>query len=189
MFSQKQPAAQTKPGEPQNPADKPEKKIGFRWSYIVLPLVILLISIVITIYFYGKLPDAVVWRFNSNDSPTINRWQNQDELNKLIAGWTKDFTHYEVMHKLQKVGIAAGASLNTGELFNDPHVKERGAFIELNHPEAGKTVVWRSPWKSALTATNPPAPCLGEHNNYVFKELLGMTDKEVAELIDDKVIY
>ena len=75
LFSQKQPAAQTKPGEPQYPADKPEKKIGFRWSYIILPLVILLISIVITIYFYSKLPDAVVWRLNSNDSPPISRFQ------------------------------------------------------------------------------------------------------------------
>ena len=75
IFSRKQPAAQTKPDEPQNPVDKLEKKIGFRWSYIVFPAAILLISIVITIYFYGKLPDTVAWRFNSNNSPTISRFQ------------------------------------------------------------------------------------------------------------------
>jgi len=39
-----------------------------------------------------------------SSSTNFSRWQNQDELNKLIAGWTKDFTHYEVMHKLQKAG-------------------------------------------------------------------------------------
>ena len=70
------------------------------------------------------------WSKEEKFSDQFSRWQNQDELNKLIGTWTKDFTHYEVMHKLQKVGVAAGASLNTEEMYNDPHVKERGAFIE-----------------------------------------------------------
>ena len=93
------------------------------------------------------------------------------------------------MHKLQDAGVAAGASLNIEEVINDPHCKERGIFIEQNHPVAGKTFVYRSPWTSALTVTNPPAPCLGEHNAYVFKELLVMTDAEIAVLMDEKVIY
>ena len=129
------------------------------------------------------------WSKKERFSDQFNRWQNQDELNKLIATWTKDFTHYEVMHKLQDAGVAAGASLNTEEMFNDPHVRERGIFIEKDHPEAGKTIVWRSPWKSALTANNPPAPCLGEHNEYVFKTLLGMSDNEIDRLTNEKVIY
>ncbi len=129
------------------------------------------------------------WTKDERFSDQFSRWQNQDELNKLVAGWTKDFTHYEVTHTLQKAGVAAGASLNLEEVINDPHCKERGVFIEQNHPVAGKTVVYRSPWKSALTATNPPAPCFGEHNNYVFKELLGMTVNEISKLVDEKVIY
>ena len=129
------------------------------------------------------------WSKDERFSDQFNRWQNQDELNKLIAGWTKDFTHHEVMYKLQKAGVAAGASLNIEEVVNDPHVKERGVFIEQNHPEAGKTIVYRSPWTSALTASNPPAPCLGEHNEYVFKNLLGMSDKDIGQLVDKKVIY
>ena len=119
----------------------------------------------------------------------FNRYQNQEELDKIIGGWTKDFTHYEVMNRLQKAGVAAGASLNVAELINDPHVKERGVYIEQHHPEAGKTIVFRSPWTSALTATNPPAPCLGQHNDYVFKKLLGMSDNEIKKLIGEKVIY
>ncbi len=129
------------------------------------------------------------WCQDEKFSDQFGRWQNQDELNKLIANWTKDFTHYEVMRKLQKVRVAAGPSFNVEEVINDPHVKQRGIFIEQNHPAAGKTIVYRSPWKSALTGQNPPAPCLGENNDYVFKELLGMTDKEVGELIENKVIY
>ena len=129
------------------------------------------------------------WSKDERFSDQFNRWTNQDELNKLIAGWTKDFTPYELMQMLQKGGVAAGPSFNIKELINDPHVKKRGIFIEQNHPVAGKTIVYRSPWKSALTAKNPPAPCLGENNNYVFKELLGMSDAEITALIDSKVIF
>ena len=129
------------------------------------------------------------WSKSENFSDQLSRWQNQDELNKLVAEWTMDFTAYDVMHKLQKAGVAAGVSLNVEELINDPHCKKRGIFIEQNHPVAGKTIVYRSPWTSALTATNPPAPCLGEHNRYVFKTLLGLDDNKIIKLIDEKVIY
>jgi len=129
------------------------------------------------------------WSEDERFSDQFSRWQNQDELNKLIAGWTKDLTHYDVMNKLQKAGVAAGGSLNIEEIINDRHFKERGVFITQNHPAAGKTIVYRSPWTSALTADNPPAPLLGEHNNYVFKELLGMTDVQITELMETKVIY
>ena len=129
------------------------------------------------------------WSKDEKFSDQISRWQNQDELNKLIADWTKDFTHYEVMHMLQKVGVAAGSSLDIEELINDPQVVKRGAIIQQNHPVAGKINVYRAPWKSALTSKNPPSPCLGEHNDYVFKTLLGMSDSEITRLTDEKVIY
>jgi benzylsuccinate CoA-transferase BbsF subunit len=129
------------------------------------------------------------WCKDEKFSDQFSRWQNQDELNKLVAGWTKDFTHYEVMHMLQKVGVAAGPSLSIEELIEDPHVRKRGAIIQQNHPVAGKINIYRAPWKSALTAKNPPAPLLGEHNDYVFKTLLGISDSEITKLTDEKVIY
>ena len=129
------------------------------------------------------------WSNDKKFSDQISRWQNQDELNKLVAGWTKDFTHYEVMRKLQKVGVAAGPSLSIEELIEDPHVRKRGIIFKQNHPAAGKINVYRSPWKAALTAENPPSPLLGEHNDYVFKTLLGMSDGEIAKLTDERVIY
>ncbi len=141
---------------------------------------------------WGALCDVMGnpgWSKDQKFSDQYRRWQNQDELNKLISSWTKDFTHYEVMQKLQKVGVAAGPSFNIEELINDPHIKKRGVFVEQNHPEAGKTIVYRSPWKSALTAKNSPAPCLGEHNNYVLKELLGLSDSEIINLTNKKIIY
>jgi len=129
------------------------------------------------------------WSVDEKFSDQFKRWQNQDELNKLIGDWTKDFTPYEVMHKLQKAGIAAGPSLSTKEAFQDPHLNQRGTFLEKKHPVVGKTATWRSPWKAALTATNPGSPCLGEHNNYVFQTLLGMSDSEMTKLIQEQVIF
>jgi benzylsuccinate CoA-transferase BbsF subunit len=129
------------------------------------------------------------WSVDEKFSDQFKRWQNQDELNKLIGDWTKDFTPYEVMHKLQKAGIAAGPSLSTKEAFQDPHLNQRGTFLEKKHPVVGKTTTWRSPWKAALTATNPGSPCLGEHNNYVFQTLLGMSDSEMTKLIQEQVIF
>jgi len=129
------------------------------------------------------------WSKEQRFSDQYSRWQNQEELDKLITEWTKNFAHYEVMQKLQEVGVAAGPSLNMEELVNDPQIKERGVFIEQDHSVAGKVIVFRSPWKSALTETLPPVPYLGEHNSYVFKELLGMPDEEFDRLISEKVIH
>ena len=75
MFSPKKPASPTKTDENSTTAEKSTSKTGTRWSYFILPVVILLASVVITVYFYGKLPNAVVWRLNSNNSPTISRFQ------------------------------------------------------------------------------------------------------------------
>jgi len=75
MFSPKKAASQAKPDEPIKPNEKSVSKTGVRWSYFILPAVILLISVIITIYFYGKLPDAVVWRLNSDNSSAISRFQ------------------------------------------------------------------------------------------------------------------
>ena len=129
------------------------------------------------------------WSNDKKFSDQISRWHNQDELDKLVAGWTKDFTHYEVMRMLQKVGVAAGPSLSIEEIINDPHVQDRGIIFKQQHPAAGEINIYRAPWKSALTKENPPAPMLGEHNGYVFKTLLGTSDAEVFRLTDKKVIY
>lgn len=131
------------------------------------------------------------WSEDERFSDRFSRWKNQDEVDKLIRDWTKDYTPYEVMHTLQEAGIAAGPSLNMEELVNDPHIKQRGMFVEINHPEAGKTLSWHAPWKLSAfpNQISKPAPLIGEHNEYVFKELIGMSDKEFGDLVEKEVIY
>ena len=121
----------------------------------------------------------------------FSRWQNQDELDRLIGEWTREHTPYEAMGILQQVGIAAGVPLDTEELLNDPHLKERQLFIEIDHPEVGRRPVIRLPWNltPGPSATYEHAPLLGEHNEYVFQDLLGMSKNDIAQLIAKRIIY
>jgi heme/copper-type cytochrome/quinol oxidase subunit 2 len=73
MFNPKKAAAEVKPDEPTKPAEKTAAKTGVRWSYFILPVIILLISVVITFYFYGQLPDTVTLRPDSDSSANVSR--------------------------------------------------------------------------------------------------------------------
>jgi len=122
-------------------------------------------------------------------SDRLGRWNNQDELDKLIAEWTINYSPYEVMETMQKAGVAAGPSLEQKTLLEDPHIRERGFFVEIDHPEAGKRPEAGMPFKLSRSSFNYyPAPLLGEHNDYVFGELLGISKDEIVKLIEEGVI-
>ena len=73
---------------------------------------------------------------------------------------------------------------------NDQHLKERQAFNEVDHPTIGRLAVMNPPWKLSTSPAEVVrhAPLLGEHNQYVFGQLLGMSEKEIDNLIDEQVI-
>ncbi len=115
---------------------------------------------------------------------TLGRLENQDELDKLIEAWTARHSKFDIMQRLQKAGIAAGALLTAAEVYDDPSVKERGFMQDINEPDAGLHSFAGRSWR--LGETRVPnrnhAPCLGEYNDYVLKGLLGLTADEMAEL-------
>jgi len=131
------------------------------------------------------------WARDEFFSDAYSRWQNQEHLDRLIEQWTVNYSHYEVMELLQAAGVAAVPSFNTEELFADPHLKERKAATEVEHPVMGKQVVLNPPWKFSATPAKieRAGPLIGEHNEYVFGQLLGMPQQEIAQLIEDKIIY
>ncbi len=128
------------------------------------------------------------------DDPRFNdqyrRWKNQDELDRLLGAWTKDYTHYEVMEKLQRVGVAAMPAMNSEEIFNDRHFNEWGAFVEVSHPVIGTRKVIGAPWKFSESEMKmrTHGPMIGEHNEYVFGEVLGLSTKDVRSLVEEQVI-
>jgi len=135
----------------------------------------------------GNPPWAKEVRFSDG----FNRLRNQDELDRLVSGWTVEFTYYEVMDILQKAGVASAPCLDLTERFSDPHFEERGTHLQVEHPATGVDIIAGLPFTLSETpgAVRRPAPLLGEHNEYVFGKLLGKTGEEIAQLIEDKVIY
>jgi len=131
------------------------------------------------------------WTQDMRFSDAYSRWQNQNELDRLVEQWAVTHTAYEVMEKLQHVGIAAVPSFSSKDLCTDPHLKERGAWVEVQHPIIGKQIVAAPPWKLSATPADiyRHGPLLGEHNQYVFDDLLGMPSAEIDRLIAEKIIY
>ncbi|MDY6912108.1 MAG: CoA transferase [Chloroflexota bacterium] len=131
------------------------------------------------------------WDTDERFHDSLTRWHNQAELDRLISDWTIDYTPTEVMKMLQGVGVAAVPSFSSEDLWNDPHLGERGFWTEVEHPEIGKKTVLAPAWKLSETPLEirRPAPLVGEHNQYVFSELLGLSESEIKRLEEEQVIY
>jgi len=130
------------------------------------------------------------WAEDERFADMLGRYQHQDELDKLIEGWTSKRDHYEAMRILQAADIPAGPVLDAKELVEEPHLNERGFFEMVTHPEAGTHpyIGMYARFSGTPGSIRMPAPCLGEHNQYVFGELLGLSPEEMAQLEQDKVI-
>ena len=112
------------------------------------------------------------------------RRRNQDDLDKVITGWTRQRDHYQAMHLLQGQGVPAGAVAKGSETILDRHLEARGFWDEVDHPEAGvykqTTTPWilsKSPRQRATAARD-----LGEDNGHILGELLGLSQQEFDEL-------
>ena len=89
------------------------------------------------------------------------------------------------MTLLQEAGVPAGVVESGEDLVTDPQLNYRGTLVIREHPEIGPHIYQPPPFKFSKTPTEitMPAPCLGQHNEYILKEVLGMSDDEVAELL------
>ncbi|MFC1978353.1 CaiB/BaiF CoA transferase family protein, partial [Chloroflexota bacterium] len=125
------------------------------------------------------------WTTDPKFSTLPARKENEEELDRLVEEWTISHTPEAVMSLMQTAGVAAGVAQNAEDMMeHDPQLKHRNFFRELEHPEMGKHRV-RGP---AFMLSKSPyelqrSPLLGEHNEYALKEILGMSDAEVAELV------
>ncbi|MBI4216249.1 MAG: CoA transferase [Chloroflexi bacterium] len=120
----------------------------------------------------------------------LARRQHHDELDALIEAWTLQYDHYAVMHILQREGVPAGPVMDGGDANHDPQLVSRGFFDVAHHPQAGTHLYPGALWKYSRTpiTLRYPAPCLGEHNDYVFRELLGLEAEDIAALEQKQII-
>ena len=137
---------------------------------------------------FCKVIGEPAWTKEPKFSTLLARKRNEDELDKLVEQWTINYSSFEVMQMLQTAGVPAGVVQKVSELYNDPQLKYRHFFQELNHPEIGKAPY--GGFQSILSKTPGelrPAPCLGEHNRYVCTEILGVSNEEFEELSEQGV--
>jgi crotonobetainyl-CoA:carnitine CoA-transferase CaiB-like acyl-CoA transferase len=134
--------------------------------------------------------DNPPWADDKRFATLSGRLKNDDELDKLVEGWTREHTAEEVTALLQREGVAAGVVQDTSDLTNDPQLRARGFFIKLNHPELGRTTSDATPIKLSDTPArySRAAPVIGQDNDYVYGKLLGMSEGELAELRQQGII-
>ncbi len=133
---------------------------------------------------------ALGWRSRADFSSNECRMANQDALDAEIAAFTETRDKLELMSQLQAAGVAAGAVMTTPELLNDPQVSERQYFVELGGPHIESIPYPGSPvlFDSVRGTDWQRAPTLGEHNEEVLRELLGLGNAEIRSLTDSGII-
>jgi len=130
------------------------------------------------------------WTKDGRFATIMGRKENESDLDRLIEGWTIQFSAEEVMARLQAAGIAAGVIESTSDAFYDPQLRHRNHFWLMEHPEIGQFHHLGQSIKMSKTPAvgRMPAPCLGEHTEYVCREFLGMSDEEFVSLIEKGVL-
>jgi len=94
------------------------------------------------------------------------------------------------MEVLQEAGVPSGVVQNAEDLAKDPQLKARNFFVPLEHPLLGRTMTDTYPMRFKEARRQPwkAAPLLGEHNRYVYRELLGLTEGEFEAHVKKGVI-
>ena len=139
---------------------------------------------------FCKVIGNPAWVKDLRFSTLLARKENEEELDRLVEEWTRNHPAEDIMHMMQAEGVSAGVVQMTEDMQDhDPQLKDRHFYWELQHPEVGK---YRAPGPSFILSKSPcelrSAPLLGEHIEYIFKEVLGMSDDEIEELLIEGVI-
>jgi benzylsuccinate CoA-transferase BbsF subunit len=131
------------------------------------------------------------WAMEQRYASVDGRWEYQDEIDAMIRQWTQQFEPFELANRLQTSGIAAFPCYNAKDILADEHLKQRGTIVEIKHPVHGKRLAVGPPWKFSKTAArfDQWSTELGEHNQYVFHNLLGYGMEEIDEMIEKKIVY
>jgi crotonobetainyl-CoA:carnitine CoA-transferase CaiB-like acyl-CoA transferase len=112
------------------------------------------------------------------------RKHHEDELEVLLTSWTSERSPEEATATLQAAGIAAFTAATNRDIAEDPHLRARGFFVELPHPEVGTRQHIGIPWRMSASdcRVRRPAPCLGADTDAVLREVCGYTAAEIDTL-------
>ena len=118
------------------------------------------------------------------------RSRDRDEIDELIGQWTRTKTRRELMDELSANDIICGIVKELPEVMTDPHLYQRGALHEIDHPQLGRMTIFSSPLRlnGEPPAPRSHSPMLGADNDRVYGEELGLTREEITDLRERKII-
>lgn len=131
-------------------------------------------------------PDLVTdERFATEEARFLNTPALQAEIEK----WTRTRTKHEVMKELGEAGVPCAATMDTVDLYDDPHLNQRGFIKTLQHPELGEVrMLGFAPRMSQSEVAMTPPPALGEHTDSVLAAELGLDTDRLEGLRAEKAI-
>jgi benzylsuccinate CoA-transferase BbsF subunit len=131
------------------------------------------------------------WTRHPRFADKSSRLQHVQELDRQVRSWTEQHSAQEITELLQQHGVAAMPVMNIEDQFADPHLQERQAYVDIEHPQVGVEWLYGMSWLLSGTPgrVRAPAPQLGQHNEYVLRHLLGLPAPELERLQAAQVVY
>jgi formyl-CoA transferase len=122
-------------------------------------------------------------------SSPATRAEHGEEVHDLVSTWTQTKDKFTVMKLVGEAGVPCGAVLDTGDLLVNEHLKQREMIVTIDHPQRGAFTMPGCPVKlSDSPAQIRPAPLLGQHNEEVYRALLGLSAADLAGLKERGVL-
>ena len=135
---------------------------------------------------------AVIGRGDLVDDPrfadTAARQEHHDELDVIIAAWAADQSSLDAFHALQAAGVAAGPLLSDEMFAADPHLRDRQWRRPLHSLDVGAHLHPGLPYRGVPQAWRRGSPVLGEDNEFVYKQILGVSDEEFERYRQDRIL-
>jgi len=129
------------------------------------------------------------WSKGGKFASLARRKENEDELDGAVQSWTLTRTAEDVMASLQQAGVPAGVVATGRDLDQDPQLRHREHFKLLDHPEIGVHAYQDASWRLSRTpAEIERSPLFAEHNEYVYRNVLGLSESEFESLLADGVL-
>jgi len=112
------------------------------------------------------------------------RWEKKHLLQEEIEKITAQYTVKEVGEMMDQERVANSPIFNIKQVIEDPHLKDRGYFVDIDHPVIGKAKIPGIPFKMSETpgSVERPSPLVGEHNELILGKYLGMNREEIEKL-------
>lgn len=130
------------------------------------------------------------WATDPQYKTKRQRWEKKYLLQEEIEKITTQYTVKEVGEMLDRERVANSPILNIQQVVDDPHLKARAYFVEVEHPIIGRAKIPGVPFKLSKTpgTVSRPSPLVGEHNELILKKYLGMSPEDVQRLKEAGVL-